>query len=167
MLQCPNCGSTNLVYIDFLHLAECKNCSVTIWEEEILEALKHGTDAGTIQEENEEISQSTAYGFLKPDTPFAEIFPNQSVPLVSADPMRIAASGKAPPCLIVDGLRLTPLQTRQLARLVFNVWSTQCQSLAEAESYVKNGLPLKADWFLSVESEPTAERCQETSHLKT
>jgi hypothetical protein len=148
MVKCPNCESENLTYVEFLHLAECNECGVTIWEEDILQALKYPANA--VVEELLPIRVGV-YGFLKADTPFAEIFPQRIVPLTSTKPVVISNS-QAPPCFIVDGEKLSALQITQLGRLILRVWGTQCQNLDDARSYVKTGLPLASDWFLRVET---------------
>jgi hypothetical protein len=152
MVNCPNCGSKNLSYVALLHLAECDDCGVCIWDEDILQALKYSTVAPLSEEKILQMTQPRTYGILKTETPFTEIFPNRLVPLVNAEAVTIPDQVKAPPCFIVDAKGLSLLQTAQLAKLVFRVWRSRCQNLADAENYVKTGLPLKTDWFLSVDA---------------
>jgi hypothetical protein len=152
MVNCSNCGSNNLSYVALLHLAECDDCGVCIWDEDILQALKYSTVTPLSEEKIPLMSQPQTYGLLKTETPFAEIFPDRVVPLVSAEAVEIPNQLKAPPCFVVDAKKLSPLQIAQLAKLVFRVWGSRCQNLADAENYVKTGLPLKTDWFLSVDA---------------
>jgi len=107
MVNCPNCGSKNLNYVALLHLAECDDCGVCIWDEDILQALKNSTVAPLSEEKTPQMSQPQTYGLLKTETPFAEIFPDRIVPLVSGDPVRIPNQLKAPPCFVVDAKELS------------------------------------------------------------
>jgi hypothetical protein len=38
---CPHCGSLNLEYTESLDLLQCLNCSLVIWDEDILNQYKY------------------------------------------------------------------------------------------------------------------------------
>ncbi len=40
MLKCPKCGSPQIEYISATDSAHCLNCSVVIWDKELLAELK-------------------------------------------------------------------------------------------------------------------------------
>jgi transcription initiation factor TFIIIB Brf1 subunit/transcription initiation factor TFIIB len=39
-MKCPRCQSTNIEYVPSVDLAQCLNCSVVIWDEDLLQEIK-------------------------------------------------------------------------------------------------------------------------------
>jgi hypothetical protein len=87
-------------------------------------------------------------GYLKDNTPFAHVFPDGKVHLVSMFPAIPREKG-APPCYWVDGSKLTPSQIEELAKMLYQMWKAECKSLDEAREYVSKELPLNTEWFTS------------------
>lgn len=110
--------------------------------------------------------KTKAYGFLKTESPFSEIFPDRIVPLVSTTPVIIPHQQKPPPCYVVNPSELSPQQVTQLARLVTQVWRTHCESLEDGKNYVMTGLPLKVDWFVSTATDRRKFTLLGVSHNK-
>jgi hypothetical protein len=90
-----------------------------------------------------------AYGCLKTDSPFSEIFPSGIVPLESVDPSTLRHP-EAPPCYVVDSNRLSKGQVKFLAELIYEAWKPECKDLTQAINYVETGLPLDINWFNGV-----------------
>lgn len=90
-----------------------------------------------------------AYGCLKTDCHFRQIFSTGIVPLQSLDPST-PRHPEAPPCYVVDSNRLSEDQIKSLAKLILEIWHSECKDLNEAIAYVKTGLPLNTKWFSGV-----------------
>jgi hypothetical protein len=89
------------------------------------------------------------WGVLKPDAPFAHLFEDGRVPLRSMWTMR-PRDERAPLCYLVAGDQLTDGQVRGLAQDLYQMWVPECASVEEAAAYIREDLPLRADWFSSV-----------------
>jgi hypothetical protein len=94
-------------------------------------------------------SEVEAYGCLRPDCPFGEIFPSGIVPLESVK-WTTLRHPEAPPCYVVDSNRLSEEQIIFLAKLIYEIWHPQCKDLNQAIAYIQDGLPLNIDWFVGV-----------------
>jgi hypothetical protein len=91
-----------------------------------------------------------SWGYLRPGTPFAHIFPDGRVPLKGPLPI-IPREAGAPPCYLVPGRALTELQIAMLADLLWAVWQPECASPEQAADYIRSdALPLRQEWFSSV-----------------
>jgi hypothetical protein len=86
------------------------------------------------------------WGHLKENTPFNEIFPDRRVPLRSIFSIIPREQG-SPPCYIIDADFLTQEQISSLAQQLFELWRPECESIEQARDYIRQGLPLKTDWF--------------------
>lgn len=86
---------------------------------------------------------------LRPDTPFSSLFPDRQVPIRSVIPIVPREEG-APPCYMVEGNLLADEQLRALAGLLLEMWSPECESIDQAIAYIRDGLPLRCEWFNSV-----------------
>jgi hypothetical protein len=96
----------------------------------------------------EQVSHS--WGHLKPNTPFAHIFPDGRVPLRGPLPI-IPREVGAPPCYLVPGRELTEAQIQALAEMLWQTWQPECTSIAEAATYIReDALPLRQEWFSNV-----------------
>lgn len=91
-------------------------------------------------------TQCQNWGHLKPDTPFNEIFPDYIVPLRSIFPIIPREEG-SPPSYIVNADFLTQEQIDRLAQRLFYLWRPECKSLEQAKVCIREGLPIKTDWF--------------------
>lgn len=95
------------------------------------------------------------WAYLREGTPFKEIFPTRRVPLKSAMPIVPREEG-SPPCFVVDPAFLSTEQIDTLAQMLFELWRPECESIQQACEYIRQGLPLRIDWFTSVgSSSPT------------
>ncbi|MEH2236012.1 hypothetical protein [Nostoc sp.] len=94
------------------------------------------------------------YGFLKDNTPFNWLFPDNKVPIISLVPVRLTP--EAPPCYVVDSQYLTKKQIKELAILLFQELEN-CTSFKMAIQIVKGGLPLTHTWFSGVETSDAGE----------
>lgn len=93
---------------------------------------------------------SHSWGHLKPDTPFAHIFPDGRVPLKGPLPI-IPREGGAPPCYLIPGRELSEQQIQALAEMLWETWRPECESVEQAAAYIRgDALPLRAEWFSSV-----------------
>lgn len=89
----------------------------------------------------------SSWGYLRADTPFADVFPTGRVPLRSIVPMR-PRDESAPLCYVVDPAGLTEAQIAQLAAGLYERWRPECASVAAAAAYIRDpGLPLRCAWF--------------------
>lgn len=83
---------------------------------------------------------------LQPDTPFAHIFPDGEVPIVSIAPIR-PDSGQGPLSYVVDASQLSEPQIYGLAELLLQKHPNELLSICDAADYVRDGLPIKCEWF--------------------
>ncbi len=90
-----------------------------------------------------------AYGCLRSDSPFKQIFPTGIVPLKSIVAV-MPEVDDAPLCYLIDAGALSAEQTRLLAQRIYELWHPKCESFDYAIACVKKGLPLKIDWFTTV-----------------
>lgn len=88
---------------------------------------------------------------LKPETPFNQLFPDGKVPIQTIVPMR-PRDEHSPLCYLVDGSKLTPEQIDGLAEMLLPMWSPECASKEQAVEYIRDGLPLKCEWFSGITS---------------
>ena len=88
---------------------------------------------------------------LKPDTPFNQYFPDGKVPLRTVVPMQ-PRDEDAPLCYLVDGYKLTDEQIDGLAEMLLPLWQPECVTKEQAVEYIRDGLPLKCEWFTGVTS---------------
>lgn len=95
------------------------------------------------------------WAYLREGTPFKEIFPTRRVPLKSPLPIVPREEG-SPPCFIVDPAFLSADQIDSLAQMLFELWKPECKSFEQASDYIRQGLPLRTDWFNSVGSSSPA-----------
>lgn len=93
----------------------------------------------------------TTWANLKTDTPFDQFFPDGKVPLLTVVPIR-PRDENSPPCYLVDGSKLTAEQIDGLAEMLLPMWSPECASKEQAVAYIRDGLPLKCEWFRGVVS---------------
>ena len=56
--RCPNCGSLNLEYVSLVDLLQCLDCSVVIWDEDILNRFKYPTYAPLKTTKRSQISEN-------------------------------------------------------------------------------------------------------------
>jgi hypothetical protein len=93
------------------------------------------------------MSAGPLWAVLRPDTPFAGIFGDGRVPLVSPWPIR-PRGADAPLCYLVAVAFLTPAQIAALAERLYALWQPKCASVAAATAYIRDpGLPLNVAWF--------------------
>lgn len=93
---------------------------------------------------------SATWGYLLADTPFAAIFPDRTVPLISVWPIVPREAG-APRCYLVNVAELSDEQVEQLAALLHTQWRPECESIDQAIEYLRTeGLPLRVTWFSTV-----------------
>jgi hypothetical protein len=95
------------------------------------------------------------WGFLKHNTPFAKIFPDGKVPLISIFPI-IPREDGYPECYLLDAKNLSNLDVAMLAQMVMQSWSDECRDIGVAIAYVRNGLPIRVDHFETVGSSSPA-----------
>jgi hypothetical protein len=88
---------------------------------------------------------------LKTDTPFNQFFPDGKVPLKSIVPMK-PRDEDSPVCYLVDGSKLTDAQIDGLAEMLLPMWAPECATKEQAVEYIRDGLPLKCEWFSGVTS---------------
>ena len=90
------------------------------------------------------------WGHLKPDTPFAHIFPDGVVPLKGILPIIPREEG-APECYLVPGSELSDAQVEQLATMLWERWRPECSGPEQAAEYIRlDALPLRVTWFEGV-----------------
>lgn len=91
-----------------------------------------------------------SWGYLVDDSPFAAIFPDGRVPLLSVMPIVPREAG-APWCYLVDVAKLSEAQIAALAALLWRQWQPECASKLDAAAYIiGEGLPLRTAWFTTV-----------------
>lgn len=95
---------------------------------------------------NAEAIAIKTWATLKPNTPFNALFPDGRVPVVSPIPMQ-PRDESAPFCYLLDSAILTEAQIEGLAALLYPQWQPECESPEAAVAYIREGLPIKTDWF--------------------
>lgn len=81
--------------------------------------------------------------YLKKESPFAKIFPDENVPISS-----FFNSGNNAEFFGVDLTRITAIQLLELADILFDDWNVEKQSDQTIVAYVKRyGCPIKSSWF--------------------
>ena len=83
---------------------------------------------------------------LQPGTPFAHIFPDGEVPIVSIVPIR-PNNGQGPLSYVVEASQLSDLQIYDLAALLLQRHPSGFPSIDDAVDYVSDGLPIECEWF--------------------
>lgn len=83
---------------------------------------------------------------LQPGTPFAHIFPDGEVPIVSIVPIR-PNNGQGPLSYVVEASQLSDLQIYDLAALLLQRHPSGFPSIDDAVDYVSDGLPIVCEWF--------------------
>ena len=93
------------------------------------------------------MTEAKTFAHLKPDTPFSAIFPDRQVPIVSLFPIIPREEG-CPPCYVVDAQFLDDRQVAELAKILMaNDPNTEGHPFDEIVAYVREGLPLRTEWF--------------------
>lgn len=80
------------------------------------------------------------------DAPFAHIFPEGEVPLISITPIR-PNNGQGPPSYAVDVSQLSEPQIYGLAEMVLQKKPGEFLGIGDAADYVRDGLLIKCEWF--------------------
>lgn len=86
---------------------------------------------------------------LREGTPFAPLFPDGKVPIVSLISVK-PDDEVAPLCYEVDVNLLSAEQVDGLAELLWLQWQPECSSKNEAAAYIREGLPIGCGWFIGV-----------------
>jgi hypothetical protein len=82
---------------------------------------------------------------LKPNTPFASVFADGQVPIVSIVPGQ--PGGIGPLSYLVDPAFLSEEQIAALAEMLWESWYPKPANRDDAIGYIRNGLPLNVNWF--------------------
>lgn len=85
---------------------------------------------------------------LKQETPFNRLFPDLKVPIVSPIPIIPREEGM-PFCYVIDAQFLTDEQIQGLAEMLYEQWKPEAESIEATINYIREGLPLKCEWFSS------------------
>lgn len=83
------------------------------------------------------------------DAPFAHIFPEGEVPLISITPIR-PNNGQGPPSYAVDVAQLSEPQIYGLAELLLQKHPSDFLSVDDAADFIRDGLPIMCEWFSGV-----------------